>query len=119
MSIDKYLKEAKNLSSREFINFIENDWDRLLSRAPEFPEIDTKSNLWPNVFEDICFQTGTKSYSLSQHRNKIGAVVKWRNDIAHGQNFVVDDVKQYIEYENSVIEVMYDLALDIGNRTSG
>ncbi len=113
LALEADIKRAKNLNSIEFVQFLDIGYPLLRSEAPSFPEVDTKSNLWPSVFEDILMVTSTKCDLLIQNRQMISTLVSRRNDIAHGKKVFIDDFLYYSEYEDIVISIMYDLALGI------
>jgi hypothetical protein len=116
LALDSPIKWLRSAPVKEAASFLEIGYSERLALRPKFPEVDTKSNLWPNVFEEILSTTDTECNSLSTHREKIRAIVSWRNDIAHGKNVVIEDLKRYLEYEGAVLCLMYDLALDVCDR---
>ncbi len=75
--------------------------------------LETKSNLWPNVFERECARVGIISSALEESRSRIKALVSRRNDIAHGRNMTIRSVDEYTEYENAAFLVLHDLAVQV------
>ncbi|WP_367379441.1 MAE_28990/MAE_18760 family HEPN-like nuclease [Sphingobium sp. SA916] len=84
--------------------------------APDFPEVDTKSNLWPNVLEDLLKDADIELISLEENRVKIKTLVQRRNNIAHGKRDIVTEISYYRGFENAVYDVMYEMALKIDER---
>jgi hypothetical protein len=110
------LKKAKSLNNFDLWDFIEIGFPSEIAAAPKFSEIDTKSNLWPSVFDEILDYTDTKCSAIEEQRTKIKTLVARRNDIAHGKKVFIEDLVYYLEYESAVKSVMYDLALGIDAR---
>jgi hypothetical protein len=109
------LKRIRNLPNSEFLYALEVFSQTSLALKPEFPEIDTKSNLWPNVLEDLLQLADISCPSIDQNRLLLRALVDKRNGIAHGEAIpaTYDD---YLIQEEAVYSVMYELAFAIDAR---
>lgn len=118
LALDKKLKSLKNLPNLNLIDEIAKfDSDSLLG-TPQFPEVNTNSNLYPNVLIDLMKDADLNIDRVLEHRAKIKTLVERRNKIAHGESNFIDDVSYYLTYEHSVYDVIYDLAFQVDNRLS-
>lgn len=109
------LKKIRSLSNRELLEAIERFSESEIRSKPSFPEIDTKSNLWPNVLEDLLESADIQCPSIDTYRSRLRELVGRRNGIAHG-DYVSADYSDYIASEQAVYAVMYDLALQVDAR---
>lgn len=89
-----------------------------LGKLPIFPEVDTKSNLWPNVLIDLLESADLNTNKVKEHEQKLKTLVSRRNEIAHGKNSLIPEVSYYLTFEKVVYDVMYDIALQIDSRLS-
>lgn len=89
-----------------------------LEALPIFPEVDTKSNLWPNVLIDLLVSADLNPNKVKAHEQKLKTLVGRRNEIAHGKNNLISEVSYYLTFEEVVYDVMYDIALQIDSRLS-
>nr|WP_315383033.1 MAE_28990/MAE_18760 family HEPN-like nuclease [uncultured Sphingomonas sp.] len=110
------LRNLRNLSSSPLLAELENFHSLFYDPSPDFPEVDTKSNLWPNVLEDLLNDADIEVDSLSHHRIKISTLVKRRNNIAHGKKDVVEETEYYRGFESAVYDLMYEIALRLDER---
>ncbi len=109
------LKRIRSLPSGEFLQALETFSTTTSARKPHFPEVDTKSNLWPNVLEDLLAFADITCASIDKNRILLKALVGKRNGIAHGQA-VTATYSDYLKQENAVYEVMYELAYEVDAR---
>ncbi|WP_157879136.1 MAE_28990/MAE_18760 family HEPN-like nuclease [Pararhodospirillum photometricum] len=112
-ALDKMLREIKKLDLPDFLDKIENFFP---SEKPAFPEVDTKSNLWPNILEQLLYEADVKLQTIDQHRVTIKSLVARRNNIAHGKQEIITELSLYRSHELAVYEVMYDLAFSLDER---
>jgi hypothetical protein len=115
-ALNDKLKRLRNLAPEPFISDIENFSVLFYNPAPEFPEVDTKSNLWPNVLEELLNDADISLTSLDDHRIRLKTLVEKRNNISHGKGDVVSEVSYYREFESAVYDIMYEMALKIDER---
>lgn len=87
-----------------------------LEALPIFPEVDTKSNLWPNVLIDLLESADLNTCKVKEHELKLKTLVGRRNAIAHGNNSLIHEVSYYLTFEKVVYDVMYDLAMQVDSR---
>ncbi|MCF8483231.1 MAG: hypothetical protein K9H25_22640 [Rhodospirillum sp.] len=110
------IKKLRGLSAEPLLIEMENFNASFYGPAPEFPEVDTKSNLWPNVLEDLLKDADIKLTSLDINRAKINTLVQRRNNIAHGKKDMVAEISYYRGFESAVYDIMYEMALKIDER---
>lgn len=115
-SLDKSLKHLKNLPNDKFLEKIAVFEAELLSKEPDFPEVDTESNLWPSVLQSLLDCASVQVNSLSQFNRTIKTLVGRRNKIAHGERDIIPEYSYYITFEEAVRNIMYDLAISIHDR---
>ncbi|WP_257555372.1 MAE_28990/MAE_18760 family HEPN-like nuclease [Sphingobium sp. CFD-2] len=115
-ALGKKIKKLKGLSAEPLLLEMENFNTSFYTPAPDFPEVDTKSNLWPNVLEDLLKDADIELISLEENRVKIKTLVQRRNNIAHGKRDIVTEISYYRGFENAVYDVMYEMALKIDER---
>ena len=115
-ALDKKIKRLRSLSSEPLLDELENFSALFYNPAPDFPEVDTKSNLWPNVLKDLLDDADIKVDTLDNHRVKISTLVKRRNNIAHGKKDIVAEVSYYWGFESAVYDIMYEMAFRIDER---
>lgn len=117
-ALEKTLRKIKNLPSPEFLNQIESFSSTYHVIQPIFPEVDTKSNLWPNVFEELLDAADIALPALTTHRLRLKTLVSRRNNIAHGIHELIQEVSYYRSYESAIYDIMYELAFGIDERLS-
>lgn len=97
-------------------NFATTVFHAEMAQTANFPdEIDTKSNLWPNVSQEINESVGLECPLLGLHSNEIGLLVNRRNKIAHGEKLEISNLEQFQKSEHSAILVMHELAIAVVN----
>lgn len=115
-ALDAKLREMRSLPGPDLLDQIENFM--LINHAvrPTFPDVDTKSNLWPNVLQELLDAADIQLSALSTHHLKIKTLVAKRNKIAHGNRELINDLLYYKGFEDAVYDLMYDLAYSIDDR---
>lgn len=117
-ALESKIKEFRKLSSKDLLAEILCFEANYLIVKPEFPEVDTQSNLWPNVLIDLLEIADLNADKVRSHELKIKTLVARRNKIAHGENNIIAEIGYYKEFENAVYDVMYDLAFQVEDRLS-
>ncbi|MDA0427320.1 MAE_28990/MAE_18760 family HEPN-like nuclease [Stutzerimonas frequens] len=112
------LNLLKHSSVPDFLEGVKKFHASYMEKAPVFPEVDTQSNLWPNVLNDLLVTADLSCSKILEHEAKLRTLVSRRNEIAHGKNNLIDEVSYYLGFEQAVYDVMYDLALQIDERLS-
>lgn len=112
------IKKIRILPAVELLDEVENFCVRYHGNRPTFNDVDTKSNLWPNILADLLKSANISSDIVDKHKFKISTLVHRRNNIAHGRQELISEVKYYIEYETAVYDMMYELAFLIDDRLS-
>jgi hypothetical protein len=115
-ALRKKIKRLRNLEAEPFLKEMENFAVSYHNPSPDFPEVDTKSNLWPNVLESLLMDADITLETLDSHRLKIKTLVNRRNTIAHGKQDIVSEISYYRGFESAVYDVMYEMALKIDER---
>jgi hypothetical protein len=115
--VENEIRKAKSMTSDACFHFFKNDIDRLRRSAPSRMSVETESNLWPNLFAKLLSQLDLDSCDITIDHRRLTTLVARRNDIAHGKKVFVEDVKYYTEYESVVMNVMYELALAVVDRS--
>lgn len=110
------IKSLKNKSTREAINEILNFEASHLVAAPSFPEVDTESNLWPDVLESLLESAALTVREVDENRYRLKTLVSRRNKIAHGERDIIMDLSYYEGYEKAFREVAYNLAIEIESK---
>jgi hypothetical protein len=115
---DKSMRAAKSLPTAAAFEFFRTTIDQLRLQPPPETLIETKSNLWPSLLDEILSSLDLLSYGVIDQPEKIKTLVARRNDIAHGQKVFIRDLSYYLEYENATRNLMYALALAIVDRAA-
>lgn len=114
-AMDGVFRKLRGATSTEsFWNFCTTQFATELSAVATFPgEIDTESNLWPDLSEKINLSVGLNCFLLSQHSEKISQLVGRRNKIAHGEKMEIENIQKFQELEYSAVLVMHELAIAV------
>lgn len=110
------LKQLKNLPTEQFMDGILSFESTNFPHRPTFPEVNTDSNLWPDVLEGLLKEADLSLSHLSRHRSKLSTLVTRRNKIAHGNREILTEISYYISFEAAVYDIMYELAFAIDER---
>ena len=115
-ALARELKKIKALPVAELLDEIENFKGRYYISPPEFSEVDTQSNLWPSVLIELLKAADIDQTFVEKHKHKLKTLVARRNEIAHGKRSIIEEYSYYIEFENVVYGLMYELAFLIDSR---
>lgn len=110
------LKDVRKQPNIELLNFIERFETTELNLSPKFPDVDTKSNLWPQTLSALLQDADIDTMIIDKHEQKLRTLVSRRNEIAHGKRNFIDEIGYYLTFENTIREIMYDLAYAIDDR---
>lgn len=115
LSLQKKFKEMRgNLSPLSMWEFGQTGFKSLLEENLDFQvKLETESNLWPNLFKENTLLAGLKCTLVDRYEIELKALVRRRNDIAHGQKMTIKDLNEYKKYEDAALEVMHELAVAI------
>lgn len=101
-------------SIERFWSFCTKQFSEELLETATFPdEVDTESNLWPELSAKINASVGLDCSVLDEHSDKISQLVGRRNQIAHGEKMEIKDIEQFQELEHSAVLVMHELAIAV------
>lgn len=112
------LSLLRSLSCEDMLNGIENFQVDCLASRPQFPDVVTKSNLWPNVLIDLLKTADLNTSVAEKNEVKLRTLVSRRNSIAHGEKNFISEVSYFRGFEEAVYEVLYDVALQVDYRLS-
>jgi hypothetical protein len=115
-SLDRKMKTFRSLPTSDLIERACDFALHYLSEPAEFPDVDTRSNLWPETLHQLLADADIELESLPAHDRKLKTLVRRRNNIAHGERDMITEFDYYSSYESAVKVVMYDLALTIENK---
>jgi len=110
------LKQLRNMTSLDLIPELDRFSDVMLANVPSFPEVDTRSNLWPSVLQELLDDADIVSEELSANAQKLKILVARRNKSAHGEKNMIDEVEYYFGFEKAVYQFMYELAYLVDDR---
>lgn len=114
-AMESVFKELRGDTSIENLwRFCSDRFTKELSQHATFPEeVDTKSNLWPNLSAEINASVGIACPLLLVHSDRIGQFVDRRNKIAHGEKLEIPSISRFQEVEHSAVLVMHELAITV------
>ncbi len=103
-----------NLSSSSLWTFCQEELPQLLTNTASFEiKLDTRSNLWPQVIRENSAQAGLRCATVESNDAKLKALVRRRNEIAHGQKMIVRNLGEYQDYEDIALVAMHELAVEV------
>jgi hypothetical protein len=73
------IKRIRSLPVIEMLDEIENFHERYHVNSPQFPEVETESNLWPNLLEDLLKNANIRPDVAIKHKFEIKTLVARRN----------------------------------------
>lgn len=112
------LKSLRKLPYDDMLSKIEKFQIEHLASNPQFPDVDTNSNLWPNVLIDLLKTADLNTSIAEKNEAKLRTLVSRRNSIAHGEKNFINEVSYLRGFEEAVYEVLYDVALQVDYRLS-
>ncbi|MGF1476977.1 MAG: MAE_28990/MAE_18760 family HEPN-like nuclease [Geminicoccaceae bacterium] len=115
-ALSKPLEQIRNKAPDEMLSRIQTFQDDHMVCAPDFPDVDTKSNLWPSILSELLHTADIDNSIINKHEAKIKTLVSRRNEIAHGERNFIKKISYYNSFEYVVYEVMYDLTLAIDEK---
>lgn len=115
-ALSRDIRSLRSLPTYQLVDTIQNFEYQYLQRKAEFPDVDTKSNLWPQTLQELLESADLTLPSLADNNQRLSTLVSRRNKIAHGERDMILQYTYYQEFENATLQVMYDLALAIDDR---
>lgn len=112
------LRSLRNLPSADMLNKIEKFKTEHLESNHEFPDVDTKSNLRPDILIALLKTADLNTSIAEKNEVKLRTLVSRRNSIAHGEKSFINEISYFRGFEDAVYEVLYDVALQIDYRLS-
>ena len=112
------LKAIRNLPPVDLISAMRGFEAEVLAEPLSFPEVDTDSNLFPNVLKRLLEDADLELESLFLHNRSLYTLVNRRNKIAHGEREIIPEFEYYRQFEEAAKDVMNELALAIDEKIS-
>jgi len=94
-ALKKNLTQMRNLQDNYLVVEITKFQSNCLSPTPEFPSVDTQSNLWPNLLIELMETADLNTEIVSENEVKLKTLVNRRNKIAHGENNIIQELEYY------------------------
>ena len=116
LALAKTLRKIKSFDSVEMLHALEAFPQNCLDGRPDFSEVNTNSNLWPNLLVNLLTSADLNPAVVQGHKTKIDTLVSRRNGIAYGERDIIKEIDYYLTYEEAVYDVMYALAFEIDRR---
>lgn len=116
LALDKQMKVVRGLPTADLISQIATFEVDYMNKPAEFPEVDTDSNLWPSTLRALLEGAEIHLPSLELHNRSIATLVGRRNKIAHGERDIIPEYAYYVQFDEAVRTIMYDLAMSIDER---
>lgn len=115
-SLTSDFKRFRSASDEEIMAFAKKFLDEHMRQKPAFSEVDTKSNLWPDVLNGLLSKADLDIGEFSALESKLKTLVARRNGIAHGEQSIIPEVGYYLGFEQTVYELMYRLAFEVDRK---
>ena len=121
LSLESDFKRLRgNLASESIWSFCTSEFQGLMSDPLVFQtKLETEHNLWPNIFRENTQKMALPTTMIDEHATRIRALVERRNEIAHGQKMIIQDIDEYQKYEDSALLIMHELAVNIIDALEG
>jgi len=116
LALDKQMKVVRSLPTVDLIAQITTFEADYMDKPAEFPEVDTDSNLWPSTLRNLLEGAEIHLPSLEMNNRSIATLVSRRNKIAHGERDIIPEYAYYLQFEEAVSTIMYDLAISIDDK---
>lgn len=116
LALEKHMKLVRSLPTLDFISQIATFEADYMARPATFPEVETESNLWPSTLRKLLESAEIFLPSLDMGNRSIATLVSRRNKIAHGERDIIPEYSYYLQFEDVVRTIMYDLAISIDDK---
>ena len=116
LALHATFKHLRSMTDIALLAEVESFPTTYLDKAPNFPDVDTQSNLWPDVLIGLIESADLSPSKVKEHRVKLSTLVSRRNGIAHGENNIISEFEYYKTFEDAVYDVIYDLAYQVEAR---
>ena len=116
-SMDSVFKRLRgNTSDERLWRFAFSEFHLQLMEPATFPEeVDTQSNLWPNLSQKINETVGLRCPLLSQHHT-CHRTTRWSSKRHRAwKKLEIADLKQLQMLENAAVLVMHELAIAVSD----
>lgn len=115
LSLRKRFKELRgDLSPDGVWKFFSNELPNLINDDIEFKvRLEADSNLKPALLKKNSTDAGLSCLMVDKHKILLKTLVRRRNNIAHGQKDIIQNLTEYNKYEKAALEAMYELGLSV------
>jgi hypothetical protein len=115
LSLRKSFKELGGDFSPDGVwKFFSNELPDLINDDIEFKvRLEADSNLKPALLKKNSTDAGLSCLMVDQHEILLKTLVSRRNNIAHGQKDIIQNLTEYNKYETAALEAMYELGLSV------
>lgn len=117
--LKREIGNLRKLPAIDIHQFITSEYEIICNSPPSNRQVDTQSNLWPELLRNLLNDTAVGTSSVDIDDRKLKTLVARRNDIAHGKKVFIDDLSYYADYEYAVMETMYSLTLAATEKYGG
>lgn len=115
-ALDSALRKLRGLPPVDLLCAIKTFDADHLKRPATFPDVDTESNLWPNVLNQLLEIAGLKIDYIDQNWHKIRTLVARRNKIAHGERDMIKELDYFLSFEEIIRNLMIEVAIRIDEK---
>ncbi len=116
LALKKSFTNIRKMADLDLMNEIAHFEANRLAMPPQFPDVDTESNLWPSVLVELMEAADLNTAKVEEHELKLKTLVARRNKIAHGEHNIIEEFAYDKTYEDAVYDVMYDIAIQVDDR---
>ncbi|MFM9978611.1 MAG: MAE_28990/MAE_18760 family HEPN-like nuclease [Sphingomonadaceae bacterium] len=116
LALDQQIKVLRTLPTIDLISQISTFEADFMDKTANFPEVNTDSNLWPSTLRTLLESAAITLPSLDANYRSIATLVSRRNKIAHGERDIIPEYSYYVQFEDAVRSIMYDLAISIDEK---
>lgn len=110
------VKNIRVLNVGEALEELERFQEKYGESVPRFPEIETQSNLWPDLLITLLRRADIECPDIEERRFLLRTLVARRNNIAHGKPDLIEEVEYYSKHEAVVLDIIYNIALGVDER---
>lgn len=117
-ALSKSLSDIRNLPKLDLVHCLRNFEGTVMDEYVTFPEVNTKSNLWPTTLKELLEDADLTVKTLEEHFHTIKTLVSRRNSIAHGEKEIITEFDYFKKMDDAARDIMYELALAIDEKLS-
>lgn len=115
---EKEINIIKSLNYTDFTHRTRVGFFDEVGLTGSFPNVETKSNLWPDLLINLLSVADVDVEKLSFDEIRLKRLVARRNDIAHGTPNKIQDESYYLKFDEAVLNLLYSIAYALDDRLS-